>query len=144
MSAVQTYANHVRIPPWHYVIAGLAVLLNACYLLWQLPTSHSCGAVLGAVSAVAVVAIWFYSRRYAQQMQDRIIRLEVQVRLRALLPPERHGGIARLSLGQLVALRFAGDAELPALVDRVLAGELAEPDAIKRAVREWQPDHMRV
>ncbi len=49
-----------------------------------------------------------------------------------------------LGLKQLVALRFASDAELPALVQRVVTGGLSEPDAIKRAVVAWQPDHLRV
>lgn len=140
MSAPQTYANHRQLP-LGYILCGLVILLNACYLLWNLVHVHTCGTVLGALSAAALVVVWFRARRFPQMMQDRIIRLEMRVRLQGL---GRGDAFAKLSLPQLVALRFASDAELPALLDRVLAGELADPDAIKRAVRDWQPDHLRV
>jgi len=139
----QTFATH-RKRPLFYIICGLALLLNAAYLWWGAFGARTCGASLGALAATALLVVWFFARRNAQIMQDRIIRLEMQVRLRLVLPAERHGEIARLSLPQLVALRFAADGELPELVRRTLAGELATQDAIKQAVREWQPDHLRV
>ena len=139
----QTYATH-RALPGFYVLCGLALLLNAGYLLWTAVRAPTCGAWLGGLAAAALLVVWFNARRKAQIMQDRIIRLEMQVRLRLVLPAERHGDIVRLSLTQLVGLRFASDAELPELVRRVLAGELPTSDRIKRAVREWQPDHLRV
>jgi Family of unknown function (DUF6526) len=74
-------------------------------------------------------------------MQDRIIRLEMQVRLARLLPQR---DLAALTLPQLIALRFASDRELPALVERTLQGEFATPDAIKRAITDWQADWLRV
>jgi hypothetical protein len=139
----QTYATHRKLP-LPYIVCGVLLLLNAGYLLWNTVRAPTCGSALGALAAVALLAVWFRARRNAQIMQDRIIRLEMQVRLRLVLPAERHGEIARLTLPQLVALRFASDAELPELVRRTLAGELATQDAIKQAVREWQPDHLRV
>jgi hypothetical protein len=139
----QTYATHRKLPV-PYIVCGAALLLNAGYLVWDAVRAPACGAWLGALAAIALLAVWFRARRNAQIMQDRIIRLEMQVRLRLVLPAERHVEIVRLTLPQLVALRFAGDGELPELVRRALAGELATPDAIKRAVREWQPDHLRV
>lgn len=143
MSAPQNYANH-RKRPTAYLLCGLAIVLQAGYQLWHAIREPSCGAWIAAIAGLALVVVWYLARRLPQMMQDRIIRLEMQVRLRLLLPPERHPEIARLSLPQLVALRFASDAELPALVGRTLAGELATPDAIKRAVVDWQPDHLRV
>jgi hypothetical protein len=76
----------------------------------------------------------------ATRLQDRIIRLEMQVRLSRL---GRAADVARLSTRQLIALRFASDAELPALLDRTLTEQLT-PDAIKRAVTDWQADSIRV
>jgi hypothetical protein len=48
----------------------------------------------------------------------------------------------RLSVRQLVALRFASDAEMPALVQRAIAENLTSRQ-IKEAVREWQADWLR-
>lgn len=139
----QTYATHRKLP-FFYIACGAALLINAAFLAYAALRQSTCGAWLGAIAAVALLVVWFRARRNAQIMQDRIIRLEMQVRLRLILPAERHGEITRLALPQLIALRFAADAELPELVRRVLAGELVGQDAIKQAVREWQPDHLRV
>lgn len=136
---VQSYANHRRLP-WFYFACGLALLASACYLLQAAIRQPGCAAWMGALSGCAVVVVWHRARRAAQVVQDRVIRLEMRLRLHEL---GRGPAFARLSTPQLVALRFAGDGELPALVDRVLAGELAAPDAIKRAVRDWQPDLAR-
>jgi purine nucleoside permease len=73
------------------------------------------------------------------RLQDRIIRLEMQTRLARL---GRAADCGRMTLRQIVALRFASDAELPALLDRAAAEHLTA-DQIKRAVTAWQADHMR-
>jgi hypothetical protein len=67
----------------------------------------------------------------------------MRVRAAELLSPQQRAALSRLSRPQIVALRFASDAELPALVRRALAGELPTADAIKREVKHWQPDHLR-
>ena len=140
----QTYANHRALPHPVYLLAGPALLVWVGFNLWQAVVQPSSGAWLTALGSAAIMPVWFGARRNAQKMQDRIIRLEMQVRLRLVLPAERHGEILRLSLPQLVGLRFASDAELPALVAKVISGELVTSDAIKQAVKEWQPDHLRV
>lgn len=137
----QTYANHRANPPLIHVLAGTAILLWAGFELWQAVRDPSCGAWLRAVGATALLQVWFASRRNAQKMQDRIIRLEMQVRLARLLPGR---DLAALLFPQVVALRFASDRELPALVERVLKGELRKPDEIKKAITDWQADWMRV
>ena len=78
-------------------------------------------------------------RQFSLKLQDRIIRLEMQTRLARL---GREADLARLSLRQIIALRFASDAELPALLQRAAAEKLSA-DQIKRAVTAWQPDDMR-
>ena len=137
----QDYLNHRRRVPPAYAVAGVAILTWAGFNLWQAVTVPSCGAWLAAVGTASLLVVWYAARRNAQVMQDRIIRLEMQIRLARLLPGRDVSG---LTLPQLVALRFASDAEMPLLIDRVLLGELAKPDAIKRAIVNWQADWLRV
>lgn len=138
---VQTYANHVRLPPAH-LAAGAALAVVLGWNIWGLAQGDTSQG-FGLLFTCAVIVTWHQSRRNAQIMQDRIIRLEMQVRLARLLTAERHGEIARLTLPQLVGLRFAGDLELPALVHKALAENL-DRGAIKRAITDWQPDWLRV
>jgi hypothetical protein len=79
---------------------------------------------------------------YVTRLQDRIILLEMQVRGATLLSPAQRQQLAALAKAQVVALRFASDDELPALLERAVAEDLS-PDAIKRAVTQWRPDHLR-
>jgi hypothetical protein len=138
---IQSYANHRRLPPPIYVVSGVAILTWAGFNLWHAVQVPSCGAWLAAVGTTAMLLVWYAARRNAQIMQDRIIRLEMQVRLARLLPGR---DLSALTLPQVVALRFASDGELPALVERVLRGELAKPNDIKLAIVSWQADWLRV
>ena len=96
--------------------------------------------VLAALVAAAMVITIFLARVFALKVQDRVIRLEMRLRLRELLPADLAPRIAELTPGQLVALRFAGDRELPALVRRVLDERLQERKAIKQMIADWQAD----
>jgi hypothetical protein len=134
----QTYANHRHRPTLWLVTALCAVvgLLLVVLLMVLRPAIVTLAPVLLALALV--MTLWMV-RQYALRLQNRIIRLEMQVRLARL---GRAADIDRLTVRQLVALRFASDAELPALAARVLAEKL-EPDQIKRAVTSWQGDYMR-
>ena len=79
------------------------------------------------------------SRAYIVRLQDRIIRLEMRLRLERL---GRAADFDRLAHGQIVALRFASDQELPALIERAVAERLTSAQ-IKQAVQQWQPDWYR-
>jgi hypothetical protein len=100
------------------------------------PSVISVALLLLAAAVLGLVAL---IRRYTTRLQDRIIRLEMRLRLAGL---GREPDVTRLTTRQLVALRFASDAELAALLDRALAENLT-PDQIKRAVTSWQADRMR-
>jgi len=139
----QTYENHVRMDPWyHYVlflmqVAGLAL---AVYLLIR-------DLVIPTIWMVLIQLTLFLTtlktRTYALKVQDRVIRLEERLRLERLLSEPLRSRIMDVDESQLIALRFASDAEVAGLVEQVLAKKLA-PKEIKQAIRTWRPDYFRV
>jgi hypothetical protein len=87
----------------------------------------------------AVIVLLQISRSYTTRLQDRIIKLEMRLRTAPLLTLEQQQLFAQLNNKQIAALRFACDAELPALLERA-AREKLPPKEIKRAVKTWTPD----
>ncbi|MFM2140943.1 MAG: hypothetical protein RLZZ25_1208 [Gemmatimonadota bacterium] len=140
----QSYANHAMYQPlWHYwaVPAALFYLLYCLVALVRGGiTTHEVFDLIGAVGLNA--GIWA-SRIMALTVQDRIIRLEMRLRLREVLPAPLVARIPELTKGQLIGLRFASDAELPGLVERILRRELVKAKEVKAAVKDWQADHLR-
>lgn len=139
----QNYQNHARyFPIFHYFAFPILAVyaIRGIVLLARNPSLATAGA---AAVAVAILLGVFGSRVMVLKVQDRIIRLEMRLRLERVLPPDMHALIAELRAKHLVALRFASDAELPALVRRVAQGELASQKDIKMAVTDWQPDWFR-
>jgi hypothetical protein len=139
----QTYKNHTRLlPAFHFFVIPVLLLnfVNDIRHLWRYPSE---GAAFAAVVGAALLMLAFLSRVQAVTVQDRVIRLEMRLRLRQVLPTELHGRINDLTHGQLVALRFAGDAELPDLVREILEGKLQTGKQIKQRVKNWQPDWLR-
>ena len=115
-------------------------LLYSCYRLFRDP---GLDAVVGLLMALALVGLLFYARVFALRVQDRVIRLEMRLRLERLLPADLRPRIGELTHHQLVALRFASDAELPELTGAVLSEKITSRRAIKRRIRGWQADHLR-
>jgi len=94
--------------------------------------------------ALALLALLWPLRNAALTVQNRVIRLEERLRLATLLPADLKPRIAELTVGQLVALRFASDEELPGLVRQVLDENLTDKKEIKKRVKNWRADHLRV
>jgi predicted transcriptional regulator len=141
---VQNFANHKRNPPLYFIVALLVLAAEVVHHIIRLFQQPSLGTAWSVVVWLAVLAIAYAARRMPQVVQDRTIRDEMRQRLARLLPVERHGEISRLALSQLVALRFASDAELPALVAEVSSGRLVAATAIKQKITAWQADWLRV
>ena len=93
--------------------------------------------------AIAFLLAALYARMFALTVQDRVIRLEMQLRLQKLLPADLQQRIPEFAVAQLIALRFASDRELPDLARKVLDEKLRDRKAIKKLVKEWQPDLLR-
>jgi len=143
MSQPQTYKSHARFyPPFHFFVAPV-LMINVFVAGWQLYKQPSAGTTWGLVVALALSMLAFVARTMALTVQDRLIRLEMRLRLQQLLSPELLARVGDISRPQFVALRFASDAELPDLVREVLAGKLETQKAIKERVRSWQPDYFR-
>jgi hypothetical protein len=144
MSAIaQSFANHRRLPPLAYAVAFIVLIVEVVVRVVGVVQAPSLAGGWAIVVAAALVVIAYYARRNAQIVQDRLIRLEMRRRLERLLPPERHADIARLALPQLIALRFASDAEIPTLLSEALAHGMSAT-AIKQRISGWQADWLRV
>ena len=139
----QSYSNHTRFYPlFHFVVVPILVLnfANAARHLYNDPTRSTAFALL---VAFGLVALALAARLMALAVQDRVIRLEMQLRLMRVLPPDLQSRVAAISRQQFVALRFAGDDELPGLVREICDGRLNAPKEIKQRVKNWQADWLR-
>ena len=143
MPPPQTYASHVH-RPIATTLAGLFLMVSITGFVLrsrgaggQWAVAMSMGGLVASVGVLIAI-----SRLYIVRLQDRIIRLEMRVRCATLLTPEQQVALRGLDRGRTAALRFASDAELPALLDRTLRESL-KPDDIKRAIKHRVPDHDR-
>jgi hypothetical protein len=142
--AVQNYANHVRLVPLYHQVAFPILAVNLLWSLYQAVRAFSFATVLGAAVAFALLVIFFYARVFALAAQDRLIRLEMRLRMQQLLPPDLKARINEFTVAQLVSLRFASDEELPDLARKVLADNIQDRKSIKKMIRNWQGDYVRV
>lgn len=143
MPQTQTFKNHARLlPPYHFFVIPVLLInfLNEIRHVYLAPSQHTAWTL---VVAAALVTLGLFARTMTLTVQDRVIRLEMCHRLKDTLPLDLHGRINELTPKQLVALRFASDDEMPALVRDVLAGNLATQKAIKERVKNWQGDYLR-
>jgi hypothetical protein len=140
----QNFQNHGRVVPLYHQFVFPVFLVNLGWTIYRLVRSGvSFESVFGVLMALALLVLFFYARIFALTVQDRVIRLEMRLRLAEVLPAELRPRIPEFSVAQLVALRFASDAELPVLARKVLEEKLADRKAIKRLIRDWQADYLR-
>ena len=134
----QTYKTHVHRPVLSTIASVLAIVALSFAITAVRRQSDALAWGLLCLAG-AVIVLVMISRIYIVRLQDRIILLEMRVRLARLgLEPE----YARLAKSQIIALRFASDAELPGLLQRAIAEKLTGRQ-IKEAVQSWQPDYHR-
>lgn len=139
----QTFENHTRlVPAWHFVAAPI-LLLNFGFAISHLIKDHSTDNVVALLLAIALLILWAFSRLFALTVQDRVIRLEMRLKLASLLPAEMRSRIPEFTVAQLVSLRFASDEELPALAKKVLDEKINDRKTIKKMIKNWQPDELR-
>lgn len=140
---VQNYENHAKFVPVYHFVAFPLIVVNAGWRIYRAAMDPSADAVIAALTAVALIIVFFFARIFALRVQDRVIRLEVRLRLREVLPIGLHVRINDFTTDQLVALRFAGDAELSELAQMVLRDKIHDKKTIKRMIHDWQADHCR-
>ena len=140
----QNYDNHRRFVPGFHGVAFGILAINFFYSLYLVVTAFSVASVIALLLAFGLIMVMLYARLFALGAQDRVIRLEERLRLQALLSPEQKDMINKLTTEQLIALRFASDGEVGALVATVIAEGIENRDEIKKRVTNWRPDHQRL
>lgn len=141
---VQTYASHRRyIPQFHFFVLPVLIANVIVTLVEFIRHPRVITGWIFVVAVALAIGIWT-ARAMALRAQDRIIRLEERARLDRILPVDLRGRAGELRPSQLIALRFAPDDEVPELTRRALNGELKTQGDIKRAIRNWRADHLRV
>jgi hypothetical protein len=146
MPEPQTYKNHTRFdPPWHFFIAPMLLLniIVAIVAICRHWPDHAHLYIWWLIMAIVGLMAVGKARAHSMVAQDRIIRLEEKLRYATLLPPDLVARSHALTVRQIIGLRFASDAELPALVKRALDENLTEKQ-IKQAIVTWRPDYLRV
>jgi hypothetical protein len=143
MEQEQNFRNHAKVVPAYHYWTLIPLTANLGWSVYRLGRGVSWDGVMPVVVALALLVGFVTLRMQLLRVQDRVIRLEMRLRLASVLPASMHPSIARLSHKQLVALRFAGDAELPDLTQKVLSGQLSSQKEIKAQVKDWQADYLR-
>jgi Family of unknown function (DUF6526) len=139
----QNFENHAKtVPAFHFVVLPI-FLLNIASSIVRVFRQPTFATVVSLLVAIALLLLALTARMFALTVQDRLIRLEMRLRLQQVLPQDLRPRISELSLNQVVSLRFASDAELPELARKVLDEKLNDRRAIKKLIRNWQPDFLR-
>jgi hypothetical protein len=139
----QNYSNHTKfVPPFHFFVLPV-LLLNVGWSIYHIVKAPSADTIIATAVAVAILMAALFARLFALTVQDRVIRLEMRLRLANVLPPDMRGRIPEFTPAQLVGLRFASDTELPGLCKKVLDDKIVDRKPIKLLVKDWQGDYLR-
>jgi hypothetical protein len=139
----QTYANHRKVIPLYHFVTFAILLLNIYWTGKGVIEAPSMNSAVPLLLALALLVLFFALRTFPLVVQDRLIRLEMRLRLGQILPADLKPRAGELSVRQLAALRFASDSEMAELVRKVLDEKIESAETIKRSIRDWQPDYMR-
>jgi hypothetical protein len=144
MAEQQNFSNHAKFfPPFHFFAAPI-LLANLVWSFFRLkPSGYSAYSIFQVFVAAALVVTLAIARVMALKVQDRVIRLEERLRFQRLLPTDMQSRIDDFTVNQLVSLRFASDAELPALARKVFDDKINDRKTIKQMIKVWKPDYLR-
>jgi hypothetical protein len=141
--AEQSFQSHAKwVPPFHFFVLPV-LLINIGFQIYWCVKAFTIGGVLSVLVAVALFVGMVMARVMAMKVQDRVIRLEERLRFERVLPADLHPRIGEFTTNQLVALRFASNAELPELARKVLEEKVKDRKEIKRMIKTWRPDFAR-
>jgi Family of unknown function (DUF6526) len=142
--AEQSFEHHAKwVPPFHFFLLPVLLINVGFSIYWCVKTWFTVGGVLNVIVAVAIFVGFGVGRGMVLKVQDRVIRIEERIRFERVLPADMHPRISEFTIDQLVALRFASNAELPELARKVLDENLKGRKEIKRMIKTWRPDFTR-
>ena len=139
---VQNFGNHVRQVPL-FAAGQVILMVSLVGRIVNLRNGISFRSVMDVLVGFALIALFVFARNSTVTVQNRLIRLEMKLRLERLLSADLRARIPALTLDQLISLRFASDEELPALTQKVLDEKLTDRKTIKKLVKDWQADWLR-
>jgi len=140
----QNFANHAKTVPAFHLFVLPALFLNIGWSIYRWKTLlWSIDGGIWVLTSVAILVGFLCARMFALSVQDRVIRMEERLRCERLLPQDLQARILEFEPGQLISLRFAGDAEFPGLARKVLDEKMKDRKTIKQQIKNWRPDYLR-
>jgi ABC-type transport system involved in cytochrome bd biosynthesis fused ATPase/permease subunit len=141
----QNYKNHTRIHPLYHYILSLLILVTLIAAITNMvlainERTNILQAVILVLIMIIIIIVAVLVRTYALKAQDRAIRAEERLRYYVLTGELLDSA---LSMGQIAALRFAGDNEFADLCKKAAVKGL-KPDDIKKAIKNWRADNNRI
>lgn len=143
---MQNYKNHIRFYIPHHFIFYPSIGLLLAFAIWKAFIDHSNSTVWVFMAVMLLLVGWLsfmLRQHYALTLQNRIVVLEMRYRYFSITGTKLESLEPKLTFGQIAALRFASDEELPDLLQRTLVEKLS-PSDIKKSIQNWLPDNRRV
>lgn len=140
----QSFSSHTRWhTPYHFVLFPI-LFIHFAWCVWRITQALTLEHAEQLLLSVGLLLMMLLVRINPLKAQDRIIRLEEQLRYQRLLPADLAARASALPVGFMVAMRFASDLELPELAQRAVDGAFAKPKDLKQAIKNWRGDYFRV
>lgn len=140
----QSFEHHAKLVTGYHKVGFLLLVVPFIWTIVSMVQDFSVASLMAFIALLGVMFVQFYARVFPLGVQDRLIRLEEQLRMERVLPDDLKARMMEITTNQLVGLRFAPDDELPDLVRQVLDGSLTTRKDIKAAVKNWKADHERI